>query len=261
MEPFDELFFESSLDGSREPYLLWLPPEGKATALVVGLHTWSADRFNQAKPMLPFCAERGWALLLPEFRGPNLTQNPRAREAGGSALARRDIVDATRQVLATSFGDTNPQPPVFLVGGSGGGHMSLMVAAREPFQWSAVSSWCPITDLAAWHRENGNYAPHIAAVCGGAPDASEEIAAEYRERSPIYYADSLARCRLLLAHGRHDQSVPFTHGWNMAQEIERHGPREHFFYLFDGGHEAHLDHAFRFFDQTVRQQKQVGLTG
>lgn len=260
MDSFDELFFESSLDGSREPYLLWLPPEGKPTALVVGLHTWSADRFNQTKALLPFCQERGWALLLPEFRGPNLTRNPRAQQAGGSAPARRDIVDATRQVLETHFGG-DERPPLFLVGGSGGGHMSLMVAGCEDFEWSAISSWCPITDLAAWHKENAGYAPHIEAVCGGAPDASEEICVQYRERSPINYAERLAQCRLLLAHGRYDQSVPFSHGWSLAQAIERHQPKEHFFYLFDGGHEAHFDHAFRFFDQTVQKSVKAGLSG
>jgi len=257
MDSLEEFFFESSLDGGREPYLLWLP-SGAPKALVVGLHTWSADRFNQTSAMLPFCRARTWALLLPEFRGPNLTSNPRARDAGGSALARRDIVDATRQVLSAHFPE---QTPVFLLGGSGGGHMSLLVAGREEFQWSAISSWCPITDLAAWHRENPNYAPHIAAVCGGVPGVSVEVDAEYRERSPLHYAAGLAGCRLLLAHGRQDQSVPYTHSWRLAQAIEECGPKAFYFYLFDGGHEAHLENAFHFFDETMAKQAQEGLTG
>jgi hypothetical protein len=122
-------------------------------------------------------------------------------------------------------------------------------------------------ELVPGHRPDGmasgerNYASHIEAVCGGAPGASDEVCVEYRERSPIYYAEQLAQPRLLLAHGRSDKSVPFTHGWNLAQAIEKYQPREHFFYLFDGGHEAHFDHAFRFFDQTANQKTKDGLTG
>lgn len=256
IDAFEEILVTSSLDGSREPSLLWMPKGNKPEALLVGLHTWSAERSNQTKAMLPFAQERNWALLLPEFRGPNLTSNPRAREAGGSALARRDIVDATKHVIENCFDE---RPATFLLGGSGGGHMSLMVAAREDFEWTAVSSWCPITDLAVWHGENAHYKPHIEAVCGGAP--SEATAHEYFERSPIHYAEKLAKVRLLLAHGRHDRSVPYTHGWKMACAIEALAPKEFYLYLFPGTHELRLPDAFQFFDQTLKAQVQTQLTG
>lgn len=252
-----EIFVESSLDGSREPNLFWMPSEGPAKALVVGLHTWSADRFNQAKNLLPLCRERNWALLLPEFRGPNLTTNPRAREAGGSALARRDIVDATRDVLARHF--ANETPPVFLHGGSGGGHMGLLTAAQEDFPWTAVSSWCPITDLAAWHEENSNYRSHVAAVCGGPP--GPQTADEYQQRSPLHFAEVLSRYRLLLAHGRHDRAVPFHHSWHLAEKIEAKNSEGFYFQIFDGGHEIHHEAAFAFFDRTLQAAEKTELTG
>jgi dipeptidyl aminopeptidase/acylaminoacyl peptidase len=256
-ESFTEIFSVSSLDGSREPSLLSLPPNGEAKALVVGLHTWSAERFTPQASLLPFCLERGWALLLPEFRGPNLVTNPRAREAGGSALARRDIVDATRVVLSEHFSDS--APPVFLHGGSGGGHMGLMTAACEDFPWKAVSSWCPVTDLAAWHEENADYRPHVAAVCGGAPGPKTEE--EYRQRSPLHYAEALSKHRLLLAHGRHDQPVSYRHSWKLAQKIEACRPQEFYFQIFDGGHEIHDQAAFAFFDRCLDAGTRVALTG
>lgn len=260
MESFQEISVPSSIDGSLEPSLLWLP-KGEVKALVVGLHTWSADRFNQTKSMKPYCEARGWALLLPEFRGPNLDSNPRAREAGGSDLARRDIVDATRYVLEHHIPQHKAKPiPVFLLGGSGGGHMSLMVAAREDFPWTAISSWCPITNLADWHCENPNYARHIAAVCGGTPDAPA-AARDYHERSPIHYAASLARHTLQLAHGRHDASVPYTHGYKMSQAIEQLAPEHFYFYLFNGTHELRLRDAFEFFDGLLPKATAVELTG
>ncbi|HWL52700.1 MAG TPA: prolyl oligopeptidase family serine peptidase [Chthoniobacteraceae bacterium] len=258
-DAFEEFTFRSSLDGSQEPSLLWWPETKEPpAALIVVLHTWSADRFNMGPKVLDACRERGWALLLPEFRGPNLVKNPRAREAGGSALARRDIIDATRHLLSERF---ERKPFLFLMGGSGGGHMSLQVAGREDFRWDAVSSWCPITDLVAWQGENPNYRPHIEAVCGGAPGDSPEIDAEYHERSPLHVASALAKCRLLLAHGREDRSVPYTHGWRMAQAIEACGPEAFYFSLFAGGHELRHPVAFDFFDGTIKAAAAAELTG
>lgn len=260
MDSFQEISVPSSLDGSLEPSLLWLPP-GEVKALVVGLHTWSADRFNQRAGMLPYCKERGWALLLPEFRGPNLDTNPRAQEAGGSDVARRDIIDATRYILKHHLSQHQEKPlPLFLLGGSGGAHMSLMVAAREDFQWTAISSWCPITSLVDWHRENPNYAPHIAAICGGTP-AEPHTAGQYQSRSPLCFAEALSKCTLQLAHGRHDASVPYTHGWKMAQAIEQFAPERFYFYLFDGTHELRAKDAFSFFDALFEQQTKTELTG
>ncbi len=258
MDAFEQLDCVSSLDGSREPFLLSLPPGGEASALVVGLHTWSADRFNQVERMGPYCRERGWALLLPEFRGPNLTTNPRVRQAGGSALARRDVIDATRLVLEKYV---DPAHPRFLVGGSGGGHMALQVAGREALDWTAVSSWCPITDLAEWHRFANGYLPHVESVCGGAPGDSPEVDAAYTDRSPIHRAAALAKCRLQLGHGRYDKVVPYRHAWEMALAIEAQKPEAFFFSLFDGGHQILFDEAFKFFDASIRKEQGVELTG
>lgn len=251
---FEEILVISSLDGASEPSLLWTPPE--PMALVVGLHTWSADRFNQQEAMQPFCAERNWALLLPEFRGPNLADNPRVTQAGGSKLACRDIVDATIAVQKR-LGLENK--PVFLHGGSGGGHMGLMTAARETFEWTAISSWCPITDLAVWHGQPPFYRPHIAAVCGGAPGPDTEKT--YRDRSPINYAEILAQKNLLLAHGRHDASVPYTHSWQLIQKMEAFHPKRFYFHIFDGAHEILHHEAFPFFDRCIRKAEEQKLTG
>ena len=79
MKDFTEIAVRSTVDGSKEPSLLYIPETAheKTVPLVVGLHTWSYDRFNKMDAYLPFCKSRGWALLLPEFRGPNLRTNPR----------------------------------------------------------------------------------------------------------------------------------------------------------------------------------------
>lgn len=251
---FTEIHITNSLDGSSEPSLLWSPAQPEA--LVVGLHTWSADRFNQQQSMRPFCEARHWALVLPEFRGPNLVENPRVTEAGGSPLACRDIVDAAKAVRKQLGLEDRP---VFLHGGSGGGHMGLMTAGREAFKWTAISSWCPIADLAAWHGQAPHYSPHIAAVCGGVPGPETEN--EYHDRSPMNYAEVLSKTNLLLAHGRHDPSVPYSHSWLLAQKIETYAPRQFYFQIFDGAHELHHEAAFHFFDRCLQKSTMEKLTG
>src|SRR5690606_33435945 len=82
---------------------------------------------------------------------------------------------------------------VYLAGVSGGGHMSLLMAARHPERFSAVSAWVGISDLAEWYRfhapdgEPRGYARMVAASCGGPPGSSEEVDRQYRERSPIHF--------------------------------------------------------------------------
>ena len=49
MKDFTEITVRSSVDGSEEPSLLYIPETAheKTVPLVVGLHTWSYDRFNK----------------------------------------------------------------------------------------------------------------------------------------------------------------------------------------------------------------------
>jgi|APSaa5957512622_1039677.scaffolds.fasta_scaffold07737_3 dipeptidyl aminopeptidase/acylaminoacyl peptidase len=249
----------STLDGSAEKCLLYSPEEGEKVPLLVGLHTWSCDRFNQIGEMLPRCRERGWALILPEFRGPNLTTNPRAPEAGGSHLARQDIVDALDFALENCNVDADR---IFLLGGSGGGHMSLMMAGCAPERFTAISSWVPITDMAAWHGQNPNYAAHMEAVCGGVPGTSAAVDEEYRKRSPLSHLEGIRRANLCVHHGRYDQSVPYSHTWELAQELEKLGPERFFFEIFDGGHEIRYDVGFGWFDRWVEGgEEREKLTG
>jgi dipeptidyl aminopeptidase/acylaminoacyl peptidase len=261
-ENFIEIEVKSTLDGSKEKNLLYFPEGKKNVPLVVCLHTWSADRFNQVA-RLEFCEERGWALLLPEFRGPNLVENPRAPEACGSQLARQDIIDATEFVCENYSIDRDN---IFLIGGSGGGHMSLMTAAYKPEIWRGVSSWCPITDVALWHEYYGSgngYAPHMEECCGGVPGESPEIDYQYSLRSPMSYLTRLTKVKALsVHHGRFDKSVPYIHTYNLAIALEKLGHTGFFFEILDGGHDFYPDRAFKWFDSLYNKDEDaVGLTG
>ena len=236
-----------SSDGTAQPSLFYEATPNRP--LLVGLHTWSYDRFNQVENMLPLAKKNDWNLLLPEFRGPNLAENPHCREACGSPLARRDILDAIRHVTAHYPID---EENILLAGASGGGHMALLVAAEMPELFRAVCSFVPITDLAAWRTENPGYAAAVDACCGG------EVA--MRERSPISYTDALARGNVKIFSGKWDGVVPPRQGLDLYTRIFASHPEAHvYFEMFDGGHEMRLDDAERFFlaQMTRRTEKKT----
>ncbi len=248
-----ELSIPSSIDGHAEPSLFAPAPDAAEAPLLVALHTWSADRFNQQK-LLSMSEARGWHLLLPEFRGPNLTSNPRARQACASDLAQQDILDAVQYVRD----HYSVSSQIFLVGGSGGGHMSLMMAARAPELWTAVSAWCPITDLSKWRLQNPGYRAHIECCCGGVPEDGPEVAKEYNQRSPIAHIDRLAQAHVYIHHGKDDPSVPCTHTLELYQKLFYAHPQAKVYCdIFPGKHDFHPDQAFAWF-QGLLDNKPTG---
>lgn len=235
----------STFDNSQQPVLFDCVQGKTPRPLLVGLHTWSAERHNQENVLLPLARERNWNLLLPEFRGPNLVSNSDGENACGSQAAKQDILDA----VAHFQKQNNCGSEVFLYGGSGGGHMALLMAAANPKLWTAVSAWCPITDLFAWRKENENYRPHIEHCCGGVPEDGKKIAQNYRERSPIFHAAQIAESTTFIHHGKWDVSVPFSQSVNLYGEISRLKPdAKVFLEIFDGAHEAHAQRALDWFE-------------
>lgn len=184
---------KSTLDGTLQPGLCWLPDRAKSekVPLFVALHSWSYgyENLDPAKWALGEAKKRGWAFYYPHFRGPNRTP-----EACGSDLAVQDIVDGVEEVARRGLVDRDR---VYLLGGSGGGHMALLMAGRHPEIWAGVYAACPISDVGRWHDESADpsrnlfprYAVMLESACGG---TYAERRAEYDRRSPVTY---LARAK------------------------------------------------------------------
>src|SRR5690606_18796175 len=133
-------------DGVEQPSIWYAPDIPGKKPLLVGLHTWSSS-YNSAGGdaiYAEWCIKQGWAFIHPHFRGPNHTP-----QAMGSDRAVQDIVEAVEWARKqTAIDETR----IYLIGGSGGGHMSLLMAGRHPEIWAAVSAWCGISDINAWHE-------------------------------------------------------------------------------------------------------------
>lgn len=202
-------------DGSEQPALYWAPVQkaGESAPLLVALHTWSGD-YRQAGGEVKYaewCQGNGWIFIHPNFRGPNRTP-----EALGSDLMIADIRAAVEWAKGQAKVD---ETRIYAIGVSGGGHATQLLAGRTPEIWAGISSWCGISDIAAWHAETtaagrSNYAGHIVAAIGGQPGADEGTRAEARHRSPLTWLANASGVPLDLNHGIDDGrtgSVPFTH--------------------------------------------------
>ena len=228
-----EIFIRSTLDGTMQPSLFYKSDSKEKRPLLVGLHTWSFDRFNQIGNMLPLCKKHDFNMLLPEFRGANLCTNPNCQAACGSDLAKQDIKDAIDYLIENDLADRDN---VFLLGLSGGGHMALLLAGMCPEYFRAIGAYVPITDLTKWATENPDYAPHIMACC--------ENEDEMRKRSPIHYIDTIAKANLKIFHGKYDRTVPVTHSITLFNAItEKYPDAAVYLDIFDGGHEIDMQTA------------------
>lgn len=246
-----ELWVRSTLDGTMQPSLFYHAIE-QDRPLLVGLHTWSHDRFNQIENMLPWAEKLDFNLLLPEFRGSNLDTNPNCRQACGSRLARQDVKDAIDYVLQHEQIDAKN---IFLLGLSGGGHMALMMSAFWPTLFKAVGAAVPITDLSVWAQQNEDYRPHVLACCG---NSEEEMAA----RSPMTYAERIANANLKIFHGKFDPVVPVEQSVALYQLIGQIDPKARVFLdIFDGGHEIDMQSAMHWLMSQYQGKDAVQVTG
>lgn len=240
IEEMKEIFVESTIDGTIQPNLFY-KSEQNNRPLLVGLHTWRYDRFNQVGNMLPLAKRNSWNLLLPEFRGPNSEKNKNSKDACGSVKAKQDIIDAVDYVIQHCEIDTSS---ILLLGASGGGHMALLMAAYAPKLWKAICSFVPITDVRKWYDENPDYHKAIEACCGNIDDPQFEIECAFR--SPINYVDEISRATLKIYSGKWDNIVPCNHGLNIYNEIFNKYPQaDVYFDMFDGGHEMLVEDAER----------------
>ncbi len=207
-----EVSIVSSLDQTEQPALSYAPKSDTSVPLLVLLHTWSGNykQKGHIEVALKECQERGWALIHPNFRGPNWTP-----DACGSSLAVQDIIDAVNWMKQHHKIDDKR---IYLTGVSGGGHMSMLMAGKHPEIWAGVSAWVGISDLSAWHIETKkagrNYSQHIEKAVGGVPGVSAAIDEQLRQRSPLTFLGKAKGLPIDLNAGIHDGhtgSVPISH--------------------------------------------------
>ena len=202
-------------DRSMQPAQVQFAESGDPRPLVVALHTWSFGYDSSCENYAELCRKYDLHLIYPHFRGPNWTP-----DALGSDLAVADIASAVNFMRETVAVDPER---VYLIGGSGGGHMTLLMLGRHPEVFAAGAAFCPITDLSRWHADSlaehpgrgKGYAKMMESACGGTPAEKPE---EYASRSPLTWLAG-AKAQNVPAYictGIHDGwwgSVPVGHSF------------------------------------------------
>ena len=221
--PFKEVDYPCSYDNSKQKALVWFAKGDEPRPLVVVLHTWSFNYKGGASYALP-AIRYNFHAIAPDFRGKNNVGNP---ESMGSDAAVADIVSAVEWMKTQVKVDENR---IYLVGGSGGGHMALLMAGRHPEIWAGVSAWCPVSDIKAWcefHKGKG-YGTHVIRNLKGDPRTDEEAAKEAAKRSPVTWLANAKGVNIDIGTGIHDGhkgSVPVTETLNAFNAVATEADR------------------------------------
>ena len=210
-EEIQEIKYRSASDDTDQPALHFAPSTKEARPLLVGLHSWSSD-YRQANTSYgKWAVNHDWHFIHPNFRGRNRTPS-----SMGSELAVQDILSAVS--WARQQGNVDPNR-IYVIGASGGGYASLLMAGRAPELWAGVSAWVPISDLVKWHAETAarklRYAGEIEAALGGhKPVPGTSAHADALKRSAITYMARARGVNLDINAGitdGHNGSVPISH--------------------------------------------------
>jgi len=212
-----EISYPCSTDQSRQPAMWFAPAETeKPIPLLVGLHTWGGNyRQRTGTVYYKEAKKRGWAVIFPNFRGPNWTP-----DAMGSDKVVQDIVDAVKYATENAVIDPDR---IYLCGASGGGFLAMLMAGRHPEIWAGVSMWCGISDIKAWHaynkQKNSKYFRDIEKALKGDPETDQQAAEEAARRSPIHYFRDTKKLSVDIWHGAKDSVVPSSQSENAFAAI------------------------------------------
>ena len=252
---------KSTLDGAMQKCFVFVPDnyrENQKTPLLVQLHSWGGDYAEKKKDVQLPVNKRGWLAICPNYRGNN--NNPMAC---ASKFAIQDIVDAVDYMCGKYNVDKNR---IYLCGGSGGGHMALVMAAKHPEIWAAVASFVPISDIKKWYQENDpsffanatdkrsviQNRNAIIGVCGGDPWKDAVAERESMARSPITFIEGAKTLPLLIVSARFDDGVPYHHGEDVYKKLLEAGAENVKFVLAERGHYIDIEEGCAFLERFTK---------
>ena len=216
-------------DGLDIPAYLTLPnaPGDRKPPLVVIIHggpwvgsTWGFDVEAQ------FLANRGYAVLQPEFRGSTghgwKLYSSSFKQWGLSM--QDDITDGVEWLIKEGVVDKDR---ICLYGASYGGYATLWGLIKTPSLYKCGVAWVAVTDLnmlfsTDWYDLVGSpyrWLDYEAKELIGDPKTDAE---KFRSVSPLANADKL-NVPVLLAYGGLDHRVPIKHGYEFREALDKYG--------------------------------------
>jgi dipeptidyl aminopeptidase/acylaminoacyl peptidase len=206
-------------DGLQIEAVLTLPVgrEPKHLPFIVMPHggPWAQDGLDYDY-WAQFLANRGYAVLQPNFRGSTGYGAKFLRAADGQlGLAMQDdVTDGVKWAVSQALAD--PQR-VCIVGGSYGGYAAMWGIAKDPDQYRCAISIAGVSSL---KREVNSFASAMNENVSR--DAWERLAPDFNAVSPINAVDRI-KAPLLLIHGKKDITVSYLHSSKMYDRMRKSG--------------------------------------
>ncbi len=227
-------------DGLQIPAYLTLPPgkQPKNLPLVIMPHGGPMARDSMDFDYeAQFLANRGYAVLQPNFRGSS-GYGSKFEEAGYGQWGLKmqdDVTDGVKKLIADGIADPKR---ICIYGGSYGGYAALAGAAFMPDLYACAASWAGVSDLRMFLRERRDeYGKDSAMIerwskfIGNRSDDAEKLDAA----SPALHADMI-RCPVLLMHGVKDSTVRIKQSEDMNSALEGARKKVTFIKIDDESH-------------------------
>ncbi|SNS18356.1 Dipeptidyl aminopeptidase/acylaminoacyl peptidase [Sphingomonas laterariae] len=206
-------------DGLEIPMIVTLPRNRPATNLPVIMmpHGGPFARDSESWDWwAQFLADRGYAVLQPNFRGSAGYGNAfAARGEGQWGLAMQDdLNDALAWAAKQGMVDAKR---ACIVGASYGGYAAMRAAQRDGALYRCAVSYAGVSDLTEMLRYNRRFLNS-----GAGSDWLREQAPDLRNVSPINFPADIAM-PMLIMHGKEDQRVPVRQSREFAEKLAKAG--------------------------------------
>lgn len=181
-----------------------------------------------------FLANRGYAVLQPNFRGSG-GYGDAFYELGNGQVGRGmqdDLDDAMDWAVAQGVADKDR---VCVVGGSYGGYAALWAVLRNPERYRCAASWAGVTDWDRMLTYDRRYLTRNAGKRWIAKIEGDDNDFDLKDVSPYRLAKNLSR-PVLLAHGTDDSNVPFKQFEQMQQAAKNASVPPELLVIEDEGH-------------------------
>jgi dipeptidyl aminopeptidase/acylaminoacyl peptidase len=185
-------------------------------------------------PMVQMLANRGYAVLQPEFRGSTgYGKDFVSKGYGQWGRKMQDDLDDGVDWLVRS-GQVDPKR-VCIVGASYGGYAAMWGAIRNPERYRCAASLAGVSDLprlVSYDRKFFSATRYFHEWRNQVAGTGE---GNLGEVSPINFANRV-KVPLLIAHGEEDETVPPSQSHNMVDALTKAGGNVTSIFYKDGGH-------------------------
>ena len=222
-------------DGVDIPGRLYRPPDamlGEPPPLIVWPHGGPTAQMEVVfSPRIAYWVDRGWAVLVPDYRGSSGWGRAFTQALAGrwGELDVADVAAGLRAAVSAGWGDPRR---LVAMGGSAGGFTVLNLLATHPQLCAAGVDLYGVTDLLELDETTHRFEAHyLSSLIGPLP----RFADRYRERSVLDRAGAITS-PLLILHGGDDKVVPPAQSSAVAERLRALG-RTVELHVYDGeGH-------------------------